>query len=83
MGKRSNAEAVNRRGLIARYARIRGVPHAQAEQMTRTWHRSDFRELVERIESEERPYVGRRARSSVGQVSTTASYVTMVDGITR
>lgn len=83
MGKRTNHRTVNRRGLVSRYAALRGVSHARAEQMTRTWDRTELRECVERIEREERPYEPRRARSMKGQLTTVGAYTTMVDGVVR
>lgn len=83
MGKHVNLETVNRRGLVARYARLRGITHPQADQFTRNWNRSDLRHTIERLEADERPYAGRRTRSTSGQLTTITGYTTMVDGIVR
>lgn len=79
MAKHVNTLAVNRTGLVRRYARLRGVSPASAEAMTRDWSRTDLRETVERIENEETAvgaYVGLRQ-------SWLAGRTTSVQGITR
>lgn len=83
MGKHTNTTAVNRAGLLRRYATLRGVSIPSAERMTRDWSRTELRECVERIEREERPVPGRRVRSLVGRVETVSAFTTMVDGVTR
>lgn len=82
MGQRTNPLSVNRRGLVQRYADLRGVTYERANQLTRDWPRSDLREVIERAETEERPYRGRRLKSTE-QTTRIGGYVTMVAGITR
>lgn len=83
MGNRTNPYAVNRRGLVSRYAQLRGIPYARADHITRDWNRSDFREVVEAIERDETPYPGSRRKARNELTTTVSGYVSMVDGITR
>lgn len=77
MGKHVDLETVNRRGLLRRYAALRGITLEQAERTTRTWSRSEFRDILETSEAVELEEPGgAHARWTGGQTTT-------VQGLTR
>lgn len=83
MGKHVDLSTVNRAGLVKRYAALRGISTQDADRRTRDWSRTEFREVLEACEAEERLYAPRRLRTIPSRITSITGYTTMNDGIAR